>query len=53
MSTIEIYQKLSNSALYEHICLENTNKLYIFAGKCDEQQKYKAIIEEEMVSTSK
>ena len=37
--------------MYEHRCLENINKLYKTEGKCDYQQKYKAIIEVSMVST--
>ena len=51
MVSIAIDQYLSNSAMYEHICLENINKLYKSAGKFDDQQQYKAIIEEEMVYT--
>ena len=35
----------------EHRCLEKIKKLYKTAGKCDDQQQYKAIIEAEMVST--
>ena len=33
------------SDLYEHRCLENINKLYIYAGKYDNKQQYKAILE--------
>ena len=51
MVTIRFDQSLSNSAMYEHRCLENINNLYKFDGKCDDQQHEKAIIEEEMVST--
>ena len=43
-------QPLSNCELYEQICLENTKKLYITAGKCDDQQQYKDIIEAVTVS---
>ena len=35
--------------MYEHQCIENINNLYKPAGKCDDQQQYKAIIEAEMV----
>ena len=35
----------------EHRCLENIKKLYKTAGKCDDQQQHKAIIEAAMVST--
>ena len=52
MPTIRIHQSLSNSAFYEHICLENIKKLYKYSGKCDNQQQYKAIIETAMVSTT-
>ena len=52
MVTIGIYQSLINIALYEHICLENINNLYKYAGKCDDKHQYKAIIEAKMVSTN-
>ena len=44
-------QVLSNSAMYEHRCLENIKSLYKYAGKHDNRQQYKAIIEAAMVST--
>ena len=34
----------------KHLCLENINKLYKYAGKCDDQNQYKAIMEATMVS---
>ena len=37
--------------MYEHTCLENIKKFYKYAVKCDDQQRYKAIIEVAMVST--
>ena len=37
MLIIGVGQSLSNSALYEHICLENTKYIYKLAGKCDNQ----------------
>ena len=43
---------MSNSALFEHICLKNINKLYQHAGKCDDQQQFKDFIETPMVSTN-
>ena len=49
--TIGIDQSLSNNALYEHKCLENNNKLYKQSGKCDNQQQFKDILEDNMVST--
>ena len=42
----------SNSAMYDHRCLENINKLYKYAVKCDDQQQYKAIIEAQMFATT-
>ena len=51
MVTIGIDKSLSNSSMYEHICLENIKKIYKTAGKCDNQQRYKSIIEAAMVST--
>ena len=51
MVTIVVYQSLSNSAMYEHRCLENINMLYKSSGKFDDHQQYKSIIGSEMVST--
>ena len=52
MVTIEVYQSLSNSDLYEHRCMDNIKKLYKNAGKCDYQHQYKGIIEAATVSTT-
>ena len=49
MFTVGADQSLSNSAIYEHICLGNMYKLYKYSVKCDEQQQYKANIEPSMV----
>ena len=51
MVDIWVYQSLGNCAFYEYICLKNIKKLYKTAGKYDDQQQYKAIIEAEMFST--
>ena len=51
VQTIGIDQYLRNNALYEHKCLQNIKKSYKHAGKCDNQQKFKHIIEAAMVST--
>ena len=51
MVIIGLDQSLSNSSLYEHGCLENIKKLYKSTVKYDDQQQYKAILEEEIVST--
>ena len=50
--TIGIDQSLSKNAIYEHKCIENTKKLYKQAGKCDNQQQFKEILEDAIVSTS-
>ena len=50
VKTIGIDQSLSNSALFEHICLQNINKLYKYARKCDDQQQLKYILEAAIVS---
>ena len=42
---------LINNAIYEHKCLENIKKLHKKAGKCDNQQKFKDILEAAMVYT--
>ena len=52
MEIIGINKSLSNSALFEHTCLQNIKKLYKYARKCDNQKKFKDIIEAAMVSNS-
>ena len=51
VKTIGVDQSLSNNALFEHTCLQNIKKLYKHAGKCDDQQQFKDILEAAMVST--
>ena len=51
MITIVIDQSFSKCEVYEHICLENTKKIYIYAGKCDDQLQFKFVFEAPMVST--
>ena len=46
-----IYQSLINNALFEHRFIQNINKLDQHAGKCDDQQKFKDIIEAAIVYT--
>ena len=53
MVIIGVEQQLSDNDLYEHICLENNKRLYKPSDKCDDQQKYKAILESELVSITK
>ena len=52
VQTIGIDRSLSNNTIYEHTCLENIKKLYKQAGKCENQQQFKDIIEADMVSNS-
>ena len=51
MNNIGIEQSLSNIALFEHICLQKINKSYRHAGKSDDQQQFKDILEAAMFST--
>ena len=51
MITIGIDQYLSNSAMCEHICMENIKKVYKYYRNFDDQWQYKAVIEEATVST--
>ena len=48
---IIIHPSLSNNAIYEYKCLENIKKIYKQGGKCDNQQKFKYILEAAMAST--
>ena len=43
MKNIGIDQPLSNSALFEHRCLQSINKLYKHDGKCENQKQFKDI----------
>ena len=52
VNTIGIDSPLSKNAIYEHKCLENIKILYKQAGKCDDQQQFKDILEADMVSTT-
>ena len=51
MKNIGIDQSLSNSDIFEDRCLQNINKLYKHAEKCDNQQQFKYILEDATVST--
>ena len=42
---------LKQQSIYEHKCLENINKLYKHAGKCDDQKQFKDFLDAAMVST--
>ena len=52
VNTIGIDQSLRNNALFEHKCLPNIKKLFKYAGKCDNQQQFKYIIESAMIYTT-
>ena len=45
MKIIGIDQLVSSEAYFQHKCLNNIKKIYQHAGKCDDQQKFKYIIE--------
>ena len=51
VQTIGIHPYLSINAIYEHKCLVNIRKLYKQAGKCDNKQQFKYIIDAAMFST--
>ena len=52
VQTIGIHLSLSNDAIYEQKCLEKIKRLFKQAGKCDDQQQLKDIIDDAMVSTT-
>ena len=51
VQTIGIHLSLRKHSIYEHKCLENIKNLYKQAGKCDDQQQFKDILESAMVYT--
>ena len=51
VKTISIDQSSSNNAIFEQKCLQNIKKLYKHAGKYDNQQQLKDIIDTSMVSS--
>ena len=51
IKTIGIDQSVRNRDSFEHKCFNNIKKIYKHAGKCDDQQIFKDIIEADMVST--
>ena len=51
MVSIRVYQSLTNSALKEKR-LKNINNLYKTEVKCNDEQRFKSIIEAAMVSTT-
>ena len=51
MKTIGIYQSICNWSSFEHKCLNNIKNIYQHAGKCDDQQNLKDVLDAAMVST--
>ena len=45
MKTIGIEQSLCNRSSFEHKCKNNIKKIYQHAGKCDDQQNLKDILD--------
>ena len=52
MKTIGIDQSLCNRYSFEHKCLNNIKYIYQHAGKCDDKQNLKDILDDAMVLTS-
>ena len=51
MKTIGIYQLSITRYSFEHRCMNNIKKIYQHAGKCDDQQNLKDIIDVAILST--
>ena len=51
MKTIGINQSLCTRSSFEHKCMNNIKKIYQHAGKCDDQQNLKDILDADMVFT--
>ena len=51
MKNIGIDQSSFTRSSFEHICINNTKKIYQHAGKCDDQQNLKDILEAAILST--
>ena len=51
MKTIRIEKSSFNRSYFEHRCMNNIKKIYQHAGKCDDQQKLKDILEADLLST--
>ena len=52
METIGIYQSSFARSSFEHRCMNNIKKIYEHAGKCDDQQNLKDIIDAAILSTT-
>ena len=51
MKTISIDQSSFTRSSFEHRCMNNMKKIYQHAGKCDDQQNLKDIIDAAILST--
>ena len=51
MKTIGIYQSSFTRSYFEHRCTNNIKNIYQHAGKCDDQQNLKYIIDDAILST--
>ena len=51
MKTIGIDQSSFTRSSFEHRCMNNIKKIYQHAGKCDDQQNLKDIIDAAILST--
>ena len=51
MKTIGIDQSSFARSYFEHRCLNNIKKIYQHAGKCDDQQNLKDVIDASILST--
>ena len=52
MKTIGIDQSSFVRSSFEHRCMNNIKKIYQYAGKCDDQQNLKDILDADMVLTT-
>ena len=52
MKTIGIDQSLCTRSSFEHKCMNNLKNIYQYAGKWDDQQNLKDIIDAAMVSNT-
>ena len=51
MKSIGIDQSSLARSSFEHICMNNIKKIYQHAGKCDDKQNLKDIIDADILST--
>ena len=51
MKTIGIDRSSFTSSSFEHRCMKNIKYIYQHAGKCDDQQNFKDILEDALLST--